>query len=84
MQTHNYKLVKVSRLLGLLAGGVVWSGLGSAVTAAEEPTARGAELIVNGTMEQGNPPVGWSGSGAISSADTDCNSGKQSLRGTRS
>ena len=40
----------------------------------------GDEIILNGNMENGNPPVNWQVNAAKLSASTDCHSGKQSLR----
>jgi len=71
------ELAVVRTLQILLIGLAAWSCPGSSVTAAEEI---GPELIVNGSMEEGNPPVGWPASGVALSADSDSRSGKQSLR----
>ena len=40
----------------------------------------GEELILNGSMEEGNPPDSWRGNNATLSASSDCHSGKQSLK----
>jgi len=45
--------------------------------AAEKP---GAELVINGDMEKGNPPENWNANGAKLKADADSHSGKQSIR----
>ena len=49
----------------------------SATAAAEE---LGPNLVVNGDMEEGDPPASWRFSGATLSADADCHSGSQSLK----
>jgi len=79
MKTNNGKLASMRMLLVLLSGLVIWNYSGNSVTAAE---TFGPELIVNGDMEHGNPPVpvGWKSSGVTLSADTDSHSGKQSLK----
>ena len=40
----------------------------------------GSELILNGNMEEGNPPDKWKTNGSVLSASSDSHSGKQSLK----
>ena len=40
----------------------------------------GGELILNGSMEEGNPPDNWKSNASVLSVSTDCHSGKQSLK----
>jgi len=77
MKNDDGRFASMRALLLLVSGLVIWNCLGNSVTAAEKS---GAELIVNGNMEEGNPPIGWTVSEATLSADTDCHSGKQSLK----
>jgi len=64
-------------LLVLVSGMAVRTWPVNAAGAAE---GFGSNLVVNGDMEEGDPPVGWTLSGVSASADADCHSGKQSLK----
>ncbi|MBI3920292.1 MAG: hypothetical protein HY318_02650, partial [Armatimonadetes bacterium] len=78
MNSDSGRLTNMRTITVLMSVLMVWSCLGALVTSADavEP-----QLIKNGDMEQGNPPSHWSAeSGATVAADTDCPSGKQSLK----
>ncbi|MBI3920293.1 MAG: carbohydrate binding domain-containing protein [Armatimonadetes bacterium] len=77
MNSDSRRLTGMRTILVLLSVLMVWSCLGVLVTSAGavEP-----QLIKNGDMEQGNPPVSWEANGATLSTDTDSHSGRQSLR----
>src|SRR3990172_2571488 len=78
MNSDSGRLTNMRTITVLMSVLMVWSCLGALVTSADavEP-----QLIKNGDMEQGNPPTSWSAeSGATVAADTDCPSGKQSLK----
>ena len=85
--SNKANLAYLRTLLVLLSGLAIWHCSGTSVAAAK---TFGQELVVNGNMEQGNPPVGWNvggrvgmgedSDGAILIAYTDAHSGKQSLK----
>jgi hypothetical protein len=82
MKHKDVKWASTRILVFLSAGLLAWNFCGTLAAADATP---GAESVVNGGMEKGNPPDAWiAGLGAEDkatlSADTDAHSGKQSLR----